>query len=93
MALFDPKSRYVRAGVVPYQTRDASGRKVLALPVPDAPEQELLGEHVRKQGQRLDLLANAYLGDANGYWRICEINDVMVPDALAEADTIKLPKR
>jgi hypothetical protein len=93
MAVFDPKSRYVEAELVPYETVDAQGRTVLALPVPDAPVQALAGEHIKKQGQRLDHLAHAYLGDANGFWRICEINDAMVPDALAEAETVKIPKR
>lgn len=93
MALFDPKSRYVRAGLVPHETVDEAGRTVLVLPVPDAPEQAVAGEHVKKQGQRLDHLASAYLDDANGFWRLCELNDAMVPDALAEVETLKIPKR
>ena len=50
-----------------------------------------LGEHLRKQGQRLDHLANHYLGDANGFWRIAELNDAMLPDSVLTQDTIKIP--
>jgi hypothetical protein len=36
-------------------------------------------------------LASFYLQDPNGFWRICELNDAMLPDALAEADIVKIP--
>ena len=32
-----------------------------------------------------------HLGDATGFWRICELNDVMLPDALAEVQVVKIP--
>ena len=59
--------------------------------VADKPVQTLLGEHLRKEGQRLDHLANFYLQDPNGFWRIAELNDAMLPDALAEVDIVKIP--
>jgi hypothetical protein len=93
MALFDSKSRYAKPRLVPYVARDARGRDVIALPVPEAPVQASVGEHVLKEGQRLDHLASAYLGDPHGYWRICELNDAMLPDALAERETVKIPAR
>jgi hypothetical protein len=90
MAGFDEKSRYAKyAGT--YEVVDRRGRKVVALTVAAPPVQTLLGEHLRKEGQRLDHLANAYLEDPNGFWRIAELNDAMLPDALAEADVIKIP--
>ena len=90
MAVFDPLSRYVGAAE-PYDAMDTRGRAVKALAVPDAPVEFSIGKHVRKQGQRLDHLANGYLGDANGYWRIAELNDAMLPDALAEVETVRIP--
>ena len=90
MALFDEKSRYVRNASI-YEATDRRGRLVAALTVADEPVQTLLGEHLRKEGQRLDHLANFYLQDPNGFWRICEINDTMLPDALAEVDIVKIP--
>lgn len=90
MALFDEKSRYVKNASI-YQITDRRGRTVAALMVADKPVQTLLGEHLRKQGQRLDHLASFYLEDANGFWRIAELNDAMLPDALAEVDVVKIP--
>jgi hypothetical protein len=47
--------------------------------------------HRRKQGQRLDHLAAFYIKDNCGFWRIAELNDAMLPDALSEADFIDIP--
>jgi hypothetical protein len=90
MAVFDPKSRYAKNTSI-YEVSDRRGRRVAALTAADEPVQTLLGEHLRKEGQRLDHLANFYLQDANGFWRIAELNDAMLPDALAEVDTLKIP--
>lgn len=90
MAIFDDKSRYVKNASL-YEVTDRRGRTVAALTVADKPVQTLLGEHLRREGQRLDHLANFYLQDPNGFWRICEFNDVMLPDALAEVDIVKIP--
>lgn len=91
MALFDPKSRYAKA--VTYVTTDCRGRQVTALYPADRPVQAPLGDHQRRDGQRLDHLANFYLLDPNGFWRLAEHNDVMLPDAIAEAPIIRIPRR
>ena len=90
MAIFDPKSRYVKNATV-YQTTDRRGRTVSAVTPASAPVQVTLGVFRRKQGQRLDHLAAFYLQDAYGYWRIAELNNVMLPEALSEADLIDIP--
>jgi hypothetical protein len=90
MSVFDRKSRYVTLAVI-YRTVDRRGRTVQALTPADRPVQATLGEHRRKDGQRLDHLAAFYLQDPNGFWRLAELNDVMLPDALAEADLIAIP--
>jgi hypothetical protein len=90
MAVFDKKSRYVRNAST-YEATDRRGRRVLALTVADKPTQTLLGEHLLKEGQRLDHLANFYLEDANAFWRITELNEATLPDQLAEVDVIKIP--
>ncbi|WP_428667471.1 hypothetical protein [Reyranella sp.] len=87
--MFDPNSRYL--GVAGYTAIDRRGRMVTVIPAPDKPEQALLGLHRRTDGQRLDHLAFHYLADPAGYWRICELSDVMLPDALAEARDIPIP--
>ena len=89
--MFDSKSRY--AGLTPYPVRDRRGRAVMLVPTPEAPVSSLLGYHRRHQGERLDHLASAYLDDGAGFWRICELADVMLPDALAEAREIPIPPK
>lgn len=69
---------------------DGPGRVVLA---PPRVEETLLGLHRRQQGQRLDHLANRYLDDPAGFWRICELNDVMLPEALSERDDVAIPRK
>ena len=91
MAVFDPKSRYVKPGVKPYLTVDRRGRTVQALPMPEAPFEVPLGDYVRKQGQRLDHLASSFLADPHGFWRIAEINGAVLPDALAERERVVIP--
>lgn len=89
--MFDPLSRYL--DVQPYMLVDRRGRQVMAIPAPDRPDQALLGLHRRIQGQRLDHLAFHYLSDPAGYWRICELADVMLPEALSEARDIPIPAK
>jgi len=90
MAIFDEKSRYPNHATI-YEATDRRGRVVPALSVAEPPPQVELGEHMRKEGQRLDHLANFYLKDPNGYWRIAELNGAVLPDALAEVDVVKIP--
>lgn len=89
--MFDPKSRY--ASLTPYPVTDRRGRSLMVVPTPDASDEVLLGYHRRIQGERLDHLANAYLGDGAGFWRICELAEVMLPDALAEAHEVPIPAK
>lgn len=88
--MFDPNSRY--AGLEPYTVVDARGRAVSVVPAFEPPAQELLGVHLRLEGQRLDHLAHRYLGDPTLFWRICELSNVMLADALAEAREIRIPR-
>ena len=89
--MFDNKSRYW--GLETYIVTDRRGRDVTVVPVPDAPQEVSMGLHILRQGQRLDHLAYKYLGDPAGYWRICELNGVMLPEALTEAQEIAIPEK
>jgi hypothetical protein len=90
MAVFDDKSRYVRFANV-YAAPDRRGRQVQALSPAFVPPQNKLGEHLRRDGQRLDHLANFYLSDPSGFWRIAEANGAILPDALALVRSIAIP--
>jgi len=87
--VFDEKSRY--ADLAPYIVRDHRGRDVAVVPVPPPPNDVLLGIHLMRQGERLDHLAQKYLLNAAGFWRIGEQNDVMLAEQLTEAREIEIP--
>lgn len=89
--MFDTKSRY--AALPTYPVQDSRGRVVQVVPAAEAPEQALIGFHRRRQGERIDHLSAAYLGDPAGFWRICEKADVMLPEALSEAHDIPIPAK
>ena len=92
MAGFDPKSRYVKHAKTRFAV-DRRGRQVACLTPAQVPEQTELGEHRKKDHQRLDHLAHYYLKDASGFWRLAEINDAIVPDALSERPFVRIPAR
>jgi hypothetical protein len=82
---FPPTSRYY--GLATATLTDADGDVHIYVRRRFLPQPEgfsLLQEHEVKQGDRLDNLASAYLGDAEQYWRICDANIAMRPDELTE---------
>jgi hypothetical protein len=52
--------------------------------VPQSAEFQVLQEHTVVAGERLDHIAAQLLGDATLFWRLCDANNVMQPDALVE---------
>lgn len=52
--------------------------------VPPADRFVTLQEHTVTEGDRLDNLAAKYLGDPEQFWRICDGNNAIRPDELAE---------
>lgn len=91
MSIFDPQSRYALYART-YETVDARGRKVTAVSAPSIPPAATLGEHLLRQGQRLDHLAGHYLGDANGFWRIADHNARLLPDATLAGPGVRIPR-
>lgn len=89
--MFDSKSRYKDLTLL-YRI-DSRGRTVAVAPPAKAPDLTLQGYHVLTQGQRVDHLANAYLQNPTGFWKICEMNDVMLPESLTEKPEISIPKK
>ena len=89
--MYDDKSRY--KNTLSYLRTDRRGRTVTVTGSPYPPEENFLGYHLRIQGQRLDHMAYRYLKDGAGFWRICELNDVMLPESLSEAVEIAIPSR
>lgn len=55
---------------------------------PDPAGQATLAVHLVVPGDRLDLLSHRYTGDALGFWRVCDANDALDPDALVDAEAV-----
>ena len=87
--MFDSLSRYLN--LTQYTVIDARGRAVSVVPTPPPPEQQLLGYHILRQGERLDHLAATYLSNPAGFWRIAEMNNVMLAEDLTEQREIAIP--
>ena len=92
MSVFDRKSRYLKYATTA-QAVDRRGRVVNWVTPAHIPDQALLGEHRRKQGQRLDRLSAHYCEDPAGFWRIAAINEAPSPDAAAELPLVKIPAK
>ena len=87
--MFFPGSRY--AAMATYQVNRRNGTTVQVVKVPLPGPANVLGYHRRLTGQRLDMIAAHYLTDATAFWRLCDANNTMVPDALGAADLIGIP--
>ena len=82
---FPPTSRYY--GLATISAEHADGQTVIYLDrriVPLPSTFRLLQTHTVTQGERLDNIANAYLGDPLAFWRICDANGAMRPEELTE---------
>jgi hypothetical protein len=89
--MFSKGSRYEKAGTVTAFKLDGSQVAVTRIPLPGAPP--LLGFHPRQEGQRLDLIAARYLADATVFWRLCDADNAVVPDALAARKLVGIPPK
>ena len=87
--MFFPNSRYIDAGT--YQVVLPSGKTATATHLPLPRTSRFMGFHRRLEGQRLDIIANYYLKDATGFWRLCNANGAISPDALAARDLVGIP--
>ncbi|MFG1922709.1 LysM domain-containing protein [Cryptosporangium sp. NPDC048952] len=66
--------------------RDVPYLRSRLLPPPDSGR--LLAEHTVTRGDRPDLVAAAYLGDPEQFWRLCDANPLLHPDELTGEDAI-----
>jgi hypothetical protein len=84
-----PGSRYEKTGTFVLTRADGTMVQSLRLPVPRPALVQ--GYYRRSDGQRLDLIANAFLKDATAFWRLCDANNAVVPDSLAARDLVGVP--
>jgi hypothetical protein len=89
--MFFPGSRYQNQPT--YKVTMPDGTIVSAVKRPLPGNSPLIGFHQRLQGERLDLIASHYLGDATTFWRLCDANDAVTPDALATHPLLGVPAK
>jgi hypothetical protein len=83
--LFPSTSRYYGISSAVLQRTDGTSVVYLKrrfLPQPD--DLALFQQHSVSTGDRIDNLAQQYLGDAEQYWRLCDANGAMNPAELTE---------
>jgi hypothetical protein len=81
--MFDYTSRYYKLPVATLTL--PNGRTVSYVRrrfLPQGDELPLLAEVPVTQGERIDLVTNRTLGDPLAFWRICDANNAMDPQAL-----------
>lgn len=89
--MFFPGSRY--ADLPTYTVTTPKGEVVRATTLPLPSRAPLRGFHRRLEGQRLDLIANRYLADPTAFWKLCDANGAIAPDALAARELVGIPKK
>lgn len=89
--MFFPGSRYEKTGTYTLKKPDGSQVSLARLPLPLA--NPLIGYHRRLTGQRLDLIASHYFADATTFWRLCDGNRAVVPDALGSRGLVGIPTK
>ncbi len=84
-ANFPPTSRYAALPTAIYTAPHGTQIVYLARRIVPQPDSfALLHYHVVKQGERIDNIAAAELGDPEQYWRICDANGAIRPAELTE---------
>jgi hypothetical protein len=84
-----PGSRYSSSNT--YTVQGPGGSTVTALQIP-LPGPAVVQGYYRRGGlQRLDGIANAFLQDATAFWRLCDANNSVVPDALGARPLVGIP--
>jgi len=89
--LFAPSSRYY--GMNTETIEIAPGKSVGYVSrrfLPDPSQFQVLQRHVVIQGERLDNIASQSLGDPALFWRLCDANNALRPDALTETVGVTL---
>jgi hypothetical protein len=82
---FPPTSRYHLIATSTYESEDGKMIRYLRRRFVPQPERfRLIQEHAVTQGDRLDNITARYLSDPEQFWRICDANTPMRPDALTE---------
>jgi nucleoid-associated protein YgaU len=81
--MFEHTSRYYALDIGNYTAIDGSEIKYVRRRfLPQGESLSLFAEVIVTASDRLDIIADSTLGDAEQYWRICDANNVMDPACL-----------
>lgn len=83
-SLFSPTSRYYGLGTATLETADGPVVYVRRRFVPPPERFQTIQQYTVQQGDRLDNIAAANLGDPTLFWRLCDANRTMRPWTLTE---------
>ncbi len=73
-------SRYQETGTAEYTSDSGkTHRYLLRRFLPAGDSLQAISEHAVVEGDRLDLIADQYFGDAELFWRVADGNDAMLP--------------
>jgi hypothetical protein len=80
--MFQPNSRYAHVPTAVFTDRDGHERPyVLPRPIPSPPAPSRQ-RHEMADGERLDHVAARAFGDAEQFWRLCDVSAKLRPDDL-----------
>jgi hypothetical protein len=82
---FAPTSRYYKTAVNTYIDASGTAHSYVARRfLPPSTSFALVQEYTVIQGDRIDNLSAHFLGDPEQFWKLCDANDAMEPEALME---------
>ncbi|HWW59832.1 MAG TPA: LysM domain-containing protein [Thermoanaerobaculia bacterium] len=81
---FSPSSRYSGIEIAKITIDGETYAYVRRRFVPLPERLSIIGEHIVVSRERLDHIAALYLGDPELFWRVCDANRAMRPEALTE---------
>ncbi len=82
--MFDSTSRYYDIENATLSVKESDGQeRPIAYKqrrfIPTSEGNMVLLEHIIVQQDRLDNITNTYLGDPTQFWRVCDVNHVLLP--------------
>ena len=86
--MFFPGSRYINQNT--YQVTMSDGTVVTVTRLPLRLNAPLQG-YYKRANARLDQIASHFLNDATTFWRLCDGNCAMSPDALSAHELVGIP--
>jgi hypothetical protein len=87
--MFFPGSRY--ATVAQFAVTRPDGTIIQTIRSPLNGPVLVRGYYRRVGGQRLDQIASRFVADATAFWQLCDANNAVVPDSLANQDLVGIP--